>query len=116
MLEIEIKKHGFGVLTEIDVKKTMKEKIGKGCDEFLILGLCNSNFASRLLSADKNFAVLLPCNALLYKEQDKTTVAIVNPETMFSKELGDKQEFALLAREVKSIFESMLELLKQKFL
>ncbi len=115
-LELEAKKYGFGVLTEIDVKKTMKEKIGKDYDKFLILGFCNPNFADKLLSYDKNFAVFLPCNVLLYEEQGKTSVSIVNPETMFPKELADKQEFVLLAREVKSIFESILEVLKQKFL
>ncbi len=114
-LELEAKKHGFGVLTEIDVKKTMKEKIGKNYDDFLILGLCNPNLADKLLSKDKDFAIFLPCNALLYKEAGKSTIAFVNPETMFPRELGDKQEFISLAREVKNIFETILELLKQKF-
>ncbi len=107
-LEEIIKEYGFGVLAQIDVKETMKKKINKDYDEFLILGLCNPNFADSILSQNKDFAIFLPCNALIYKEAGVVQLVLVNPEAMLPHELQESEEFKTLASKVKGIFEEIV--------
>ena len=60
-----LKEQGFGILTEIDVQKVLKEKIGVEFEPYLILGACNPGFAHQALSADRSIGLLLPCNVVL---------------------------------------------------
>ena len=61
----ELKKEGFGVITEIDIQKTLKEKINVDFRKYLILGACNPQFAHRALLAEDKIGVLLPCNVVI---------------------------------------------------
>ena len=79
-----LKSQGFGVLTEIDVQKTLKQKIDVDFKPFQILGACNPRFAYRALSADDEIGLLLPCNVVLKQESDGVVVSIQDPELMFS--------------------------------
>ncbi|OGN94168.1 MAG: ABC transporter ATP-binding protein [Chloroflexi bacterium RBG_13_48_10] len=79
-----LKSQGFGVLTEIDVQKTLKQKIDVDFKPFQILGACNPRFAYRALSADDEIGLLLPCNVVLKQESDGVVVSIQDPEVMFS--------------------------------
>jgi uncharacterized protein (DUF302 family) len=91
----ELKKEGFGILTEIDVKKTMKEKLGVEHDDYLILGACNPSFASKVLKVEKEIGLLLPCNVIVYRENGKTVVSAVNPvEAMSMVENESLKEIA----------------------
>ena len=75
----ELKKRGFGILTEIDVKSTLKQKLDVDYDDYVILGACNPPFAYRALQAEKEIGLLLPCNVIVYKKDDKTVVSAINP-------------------------------------
>ena len=81
----ELKKGGFGVLTEIDVKETFKKKINLDFRRYRILGACNPHLASRALSQELEIGLLLPCNVIVYENDDKTaTVSFLSPKAQFS--------------------------------
>ena len=74
-----LKAEGFGVLTQIDVQATLKEKINADFRRFVILGACNPALAHRALSANLNVGLLLPCNVTVYEEGDGSVVTAVDP-------------------------------------
>ena len=79
----ELKKVGFGILTTIDVKETLKKKIDADFRKYIILGACNPNLAHRALLSEIELGLLLPCNVIVYEEgEGRTTVSILNPEMM----------------------------------
>jgi uncharacterized protein (DUF302 family) len=79
-----LKEEGFGVLTQIDVKHTLKEKIGLDFEPYAILGVCNPPLAHQALSSDPLMGLLLPCNVTVREVGGKSEVSIINPETMLS--------------------------------
>lgn len=79
-----LKTQGFGILTEIDVKKTLEEKLGVEFERYLILGACNPQLAHQALSSDRAIGLLLPCNVTLRETAaGRVEVSILDPERMF---------------------------------
>lgn len=105
-----LKTQGFGILTEIDIQKVLKEKVGAEYEPYLILGACNPKFANRALSADRSIGLLLPCNVVLRKEGSKVEVSIQDPEVMFSMvEIENNSDLANLPIEAKGLLQTALK-------
>jgi uncharacterized protein (DUF302 family) len=78
----ELKKEGFGVLTFIDVKETLKQKINVDFKKYAILGACNPPIAHKALQEEEQLGLLLPCNVIVYEKEGKTHVSIFDPMVM----------------------------------
>ena len=94
-----LKEEGFGVLTEIDVKATLKKKLGVDFRKYAILGACNPPYAHRTLQADLDVGLLLPCNVIVYETDDKKAyVSAINPVSAL--EVIKSEELRKIAKEV----------------
>jgi uncharacterized protein (DUF302 family) len=78
-----LRSEGFGILTEIDAQRTLKEKLGAEMDPYLILGACNPQLAHRALVADPSLGLMLPCNVVLREIGPEVEVSIMDPVVMF---------------------------------
>lgn len=104
-----LKEQGFGVLTTIDVKATLKGKLGLDMERYVILGACNPPLAHRALETEREVGLLLPCNVVVREVDGKTRVEIADPKAM----LGIVGNPALdeLANEARSRLERALQTL-----
>lgn len=106
----ELAKEGFGILTEIDVKRKFAEKLEKKFRDYLILGACNPSMAFEALSSEINLGALLPCNVVVYTLDDGTTaVTVMDPVAALS--LVGNPEMAPFANRVAEKMRRMLDAL-----
>jgi uncharacterized protein (DUF302 family) len=97
-VEEELKKEGFGVLTEIDVKDTLKKKLDVEFRRYKILGACNPNLAHQALNGERHIGLLLPCNVVVQEtEAGSILVSIADPKSMFA--MVNNDDLAHLADE-----------------
>jgi uncharacterized protein (DUF302 family) len=101
-----LKEQGFGVLTEIDVRQTLKEKRGVDFRPYVILGACNPPFAERALAAELDLG-LLPCNVVVYEEAGGSVVEAMDPEPVLG--LVGNPALAPIAGEVKRRLQAALQ-------
>ncbi len=100
-VEEELKKEGFGVLTEIDIQATMKKKLDKDYLPHVILGACNPVYADNVLSVDPHISTMLPCNVTLRElENGDLEIAAIDPFAAMSA--VDDQEIAQFAKEIQT--------------
>lgn len=102
-----LKEQGFGVLTEIDVKATMKKKLDVDFQKYVILGACNPPLAHRALSAEPAIGLLLPCNVIVYEDeaQGGSVVSLVDPIAMLG--FVDNAALAPVAQEARTRLEKV---------
>ncbi len=102
-----LKEQGFGVLTEIDVKATMKKKLDVEFQKYVILGACNPPLAHRALSAEPAIGLLLPCNVIVYEDeaQGGSVVSLVDPIAMLG--FVDNPALAPVAQEARTRLEKV---------
>ena len=103
----ELKAEGFGVLCEIDVQATLKEKLGVNGEPYLILGACNPPLAHRALTAEPDLGTLLPCNVVVYQRDGTTHISSVDAERMLSR--VDHEALAPVAAEVRGRLAAVVE-------
>jgi uncharacterized protein (DUF302 family) len=103
----ELRAHGFGVLCEIDVRATLREKLGVETEPYLILGACNPKLAHRALEEEPELGVLLPCNVVVYEHEGLVRVSAVDPERLLG--LVANEELEPIAADVRARLTDVVE-------
>jgi uncharacterized protein (DUF302 family) len=106
-LRDELKAEGFGILCEIDVQATLKEKLGVEGEPYLILGACNPPLAHRALQAEPELGVLLPCNVVVYARDGETHISAIDAERMLS--IVGNDQLAPIADDVRQKLAAVVE-------
>ncbi len=102
-----LKDAGFGVLTRIDVAETLKEKIGVERPPYVILGACNPKLAHRGLSLEPELGLMLPCNVIVYKDDEgQTVVSAIDPAAMVG--MIDNPDLVCLVEEARPLLQQAL--------
>lgn len=107
-----LKDQGFGVITEIDVQATMREKLGEEVGAYVILGACNPPLAHRALTADPSIGLLLPCNVVVREDEGRTIVEAMDPAVMVA--LTGEAELGSVATEAKTRLDAMLDTVQNR--
>jgi uncharacterized protein (DUF302 family) len=103
----ELKDEGFGVLCEIDVRATLKEKLGVDSEPYVILGACNPPLAHQALTAEPDLGTLLPCNVVVYSRDDTTHISAIDAERMLA--IVDNNQLAPIAAQVRNKLARVIE-------
>ena len=105
----ELSKEGFGVLTEIDVRATLKKKLDVDFRPYVILGACNPPLAHRALTEEPDIGLLLPCNVVVYSGDSPTTSTIAAIDPVAQLGIAANDDLAPLADEVRARIQRVLE-------
>jgi len=108
---VALKSEGFGILTEIDVKSTLRKKLDADFRRYVILGACNPPLAYRALQAELDVGLLLPCNVIVYEEGEGAVVSIIDPLTMVG--VSDNPALGEVAQEARAKLQRVVDKLKQ---
>ncbi len=106
-----LQKEGFGVLTEIDVKATLKKKLDVDFPRYIILGACNPHLAYQALQKEPEIGLLLPCNVIVYEEDGASVVSIVDPDAMLG--VVENPELEPVAQEARERLQRVIQELAQ---
>jgi uncharacterized protein (DUF302 family) len=106
----ELKKQGFGILTEIDVQQTLKKKLNVGFQKYRILGACNPPFAYKALQAEDKIGTMLPCNVIVQKvSSGKIEVAAIDP--VASMQAIQNRDLEVIASQVQTRLKAVIDAL-----
>lgn len=103
----ELAREGFGILCEIDVQATLKQKLGVDRDPYVILGACNPPLAHQALDTEPELGTLLPCNVIVYEHESETRIAAVDAEQMLS--IVGNEELTPIATDVRQRLSAVVE-------
>ncbi len=103
----ELQKEGFGVLTTIDVKETLRKKLNVEFQKYVILGACNPPFAYKALQADNQIGLLLPCNVVIQESKEGTMISAFDPMSM--GKIMDNDAIEPVAAEMKKRLERVIQ-------
>ena len=103
----ELKKEGFGILTDIDVKATLKKKLDVDFHKYRILGACNPPFAYQALQAEDKIGTMLPCNVIVQERDGKTEVSAIDP--LASMQAVKNEALSGIAEEVRLKLRAVIE-------
>ncbi len=98
IIKEELQKEGFGIVTQFDVNKALKEKLDVDFRQYRILGACNPAFALRSINAEDKIGTILPCNVMLQEFDNGIEIAIINPKSMVSD--IDNAEMKVISEEI----------------
>jgi uncharacterized protein (DUF302 family) len=105
----ELKKEGFGILTQIDVQEKFKEKLGIAFKKYIILGACNPSNAHKAILAEEDIGLMLPCNVIVYECGEETVISLIKPTV--AMEMIKNNELKHIAKKVeaqlKKVFDSV---------
>lgn len=93
-----LQEQGFGILTKINVKETLKKKLNVNYPNYVILGACNPQNAYKALEAEKEIGLLLPCNVIVYEKNKKVYIDVIKPTTVLT--LSKSKKIVKVAKEV----------------
>ena len=102
-----LKKEGFGVLTQIDIKETLKKKLDEDFRPYMILGACNPPYAFKALNAEDKIGTMLPCNVIVQQAEDGIEVAAINP--VASMQAVKNSNLHFIANEIKDKLERAVD-------
>jgi uncharacterized protein (DUF302 family) len=105
-----LKNEGFGILTEIDVKEKMKEKLGLDMNKYIILGACNPANAYKAILAEENIGLMLPCNVIVYEKGSKTVLSVIRPTV--AMQMIENSELQILAEAVEGQLKKSFDAIK----
>ena len=105
-----LKNEGFGILTEIDVKEKMKEKLGIDMNKYIILGACNPPNAYKAILAEENIGLMLPCNVIVYEKGSKTVLSVIRPTV--AMQMVDNVELQKVAEAVEGQLKKSFDAIK----
>jgi uncharacterized protein (DUF302 family) len=105
-----LKKEGFGILTEIDVREKMKEKLGVDMNKYIILGACNPPNAYKAILAEENIGLMLPCNVIVYEKGSKTVLSVIRPT--IAMQMIDNMELQKAAEAVEGQLKKSFDAIK----
>ena len=107
----ELKKEGFGILSDIDVQATLKAKLGVDSARYRILGACNPPYAHRALEADPDLGLLLPCNVIVRESNDGSViVGFMDPEAVL--DIVDNDQVTTIGKEIRAKLQKVRDALQ----
>ena len=105
-----LKNEGFGILTEIDVKEKMKEKLGLDMNKYIILGACNPPNAYKAILTEENIGLMLPCNVIVYQKGSKTVLSVIRPTV--AMQMIENSELQIVAEAVEAQLKKSFDAIK----